>query len=139
MEDFLMSDRPTNEELKQRVKELERDSIVQVEEALWESEKKDQDLYDNAPDMFASVNAKTATIINCNQTLADKLGYTKEEIIGRPISDMHSPISAEYAKENIFPVFMRTGIIEGEELQLQRKDGGKIDVSLSITAVSDEK
>lgn len=136
-----MSDRPTNEELKQGVKELERDSIVhrQVEEALWESEKKYQDLYDNAPDMFASVNAKTATIINCNQTLSDKLGYTKEEIIGRPISDMHSPISAEYAKENIFPVFMRTGIIEGEEMQLQRKDGGKIDVSLSITAVSDEK
>jgi len=136
-----MSDNPTNEELKQRVKELERDSIVlrQVEAALWESEKKYQDLYDNAPDMFASVNAKTATIINCNQTLADKLGYTKEEIIGRPISDMHSPISAEYAKENIFPVFMRTGIIEGEELQLQRKDGGKIDVNLSITGVSDEK
>ena len=136
-----MSEKPTYEELEQRVKELERDSIVhrQVEEALRESEKKYQDLYDNAPDMFASVNAKTAIVINCNQTLADQLGYTKEEIIGRPIFDMYTPISAEYAKENIFPVFVSTGTIEGEELQLQRKDGSKIDVNLNVTAVSDEK
>lgn len=136
-----MSDRPTNEELKQEVKELEKDSIVhrQLEDALRKNEQKYQDLYDNAPDMFALVNAKTAIIVNCNQTLADKLGYTKEEIVGRPIFDMHSPLSAEHAKENIFPMLMRTGMIEGEELQLQRKDGSKIDVSLSITAVSDEK
>ena len=62
-----MSDSPTNEELKQKVKELERDSIAhrQAGEALWESEKKYLDLYDNSTDMFALMNAQTETVINC--------------------------------------------------------------------------
>ena len=110
---------------------------ARAEEALKKSEEKYQDLYDLAPDMFASVDAQTATIIECNQTLATALGYTKEEIIGRPIFDMYAPASARYAKEKVFPVFAKTGEIEGEELQLQRKDRSTIDVSLKVSAVRD--
>lgn len=62
--------------------------LKQAEEVLRKSEEKYQDLYDNAPDMFVSVDAKTATILDCNQTLVDASGYTKEEIIGRPIFDI---------------------------------------------------
>ncbi|MCD4717709.1 MAG: response regulator, partial [Desulfobacterales bacterium] len=90
------------------------------------------------PDMNFSVDAKTATIINCNQTLADSLGYTKGEIIGRPVFDMYAPDSAEYVKANIFPLFLKTGAIEGEELRLRRKDGSVIDVSISASAVRDK-
>jgi PAS domain S-box-containing protein len=111
----------------------------QAEEALRESERKYQDLYDNAPDMFVSIDAKTATMIQCNQTLANVLGYKKEEIIGRPIFDLYTPDSAVYAKSNIFPVFVKTGTIKEEELQLQRKDGSTIDTSLNVSAVKDEK
>ncbi|MGD9082150.1 MAG: PAS domain S-box protein [Desulfobacterales bacterium] len=111
----------------------------QAEEMLRKSEKKYQDLYDNAPDMFVSVDAKTATILDCNQTLVDALGYTKAEVIDRPAFDMYTPDSAEYAKANVFPMFVKTGTIRGEELQLQRKDGSAIDVSLNVSAVRDEK
>jgi PAS domain S-box-containing protein len=114
-------------------------NVLAVEDVLLESEKKYQDLYDNAPDMFASVDAKTATIVNCNQTLANQLGYTKEDIVGRPIFDMYTQDSAEYSKEKLFPVFLRTGTIEGEELQLQRKDGSTLDVSLNVSAIRNEK
>ena len=110
-----------------------------AEEALRKSEEKYKDLYDNAPDMFISVDAKTAKILDCNQTLAKKLGYTKEEIMGRSVFDLYTQDSAEYAEASVFPIFSKTGIIEGEELQLQRKDGSKIDVSLKATAVRDEK
>jgi len=110
-----------------------------AEEALLQSEEKYRDLYDNAPDMFCSVDSKTANIIECNQTLTNALGYTKEEIIGRLIFDLYTPDSAEYAKANVFPVFVKTGTIIGEELQLQRKDGSTIDISLNITAVRDEE
>ena len=96
-----------------------------AEEKLRESEAKYKDLYDNAPDMYISVEAKTASILDCNQTLAKELGYKKEEIIGRPVFDMYTPESHEYAKANVFPVFIKTGTIEGEELQLQRKNGSK--------------
>jgi len=110
-----------------------------VEEVLRESEEKYRDLYENAPDMFVSVDAKVANILDCNLTLANVLGYAKEEIIGRPIFDMYTPKSAEHAKTNVFPVFVKNGTIEAEELQLQRKDGSKIDVSLNVSAVCDEQ
>ncbi|MGB2927323.1 MAG: PAS domain S-box protein [Desulfobacterales bacterium] len=113
--------------------------LKQAEEVLRKSEEKYQDLYDNAPDMFVSVDAKTATILDCNQTLVDASGYTKEEIIGRPIFDIYTPDSAEYAKANVFPVFVKAGVIKGEELKLQRKDGSVIDVSLNVTAVFDDE
>jgi PAS domain S-box-containing protein len=136
-----MSKKPTYEELEQRVKELEEQIFKrkQAEEALRESEKKYQDLYDNAPDMFCSVDSTTGTILQCNQTLANNLRYTKEEIVGRPVFDLYAPNSVEYAKSTVFPLFVKTGSIKGEELQLQRKDGITVDVSLNVSAVRDEK
>ncbi len=118
--------------------ELEVEERQQAQEALRESEAKYQDLYDNAPHMDLSVDAKTAAIISCNQTLADTLGYTKEEIIGRPVFDMYAPDSAEHHKTNIFPLFLKTGTIDGEESRLRRKDGGVIDASINASAVRDK-
>jgi len=106
--------------------------------ALRESEEKYLDLYDNAPDMYVSVDAKTTVIIECNQTVCDKTGYTKEEVLNRSVFDMYTRNSAEYAKTGIFPAFKKTGVITGEELQLQCKDGSTIDVSLRVSAVRDE-
>jgi two-component system cell cycle sensor histidine kinase/response regulator CckA len=60
---------------------------------LKDSETRFQDLYDNAPDMYVSVAPHTAKIIQCNLTLANHLGYTKEEIIGCQIFDMYHPHS----------------------------------------------
>jgi PAS domain S-box-containing protein len=111
----------------------------QAEEKLRKSKEKYRDLYDNAPDMNVFVDAKTATILDCNQTLVDALGYTKEEIIGRLIFDMYTPESAKYAKADVYPMFVKNGKIEGEELQLQRKDSSKIDVSLNVSALNDEQ
>ncbi len=53
-----------------------------AEDEISASEAKFQDLYDNAPDMFVSVDAATGIILVCNETLARATGYTKEEIIG---------------------------------------------------------
>jgi PAS domain S-box-containing protein len=111
----------------------------QSEEKLRKSEKKYRDMYDNAPDMNVFVDAKTATILDCNQTLVDALGYAKKEIIRRPIFDICTPESANYIKTDVFPVFVKSGKIKGEELQLQRKDTSKIDVSLNVSAVHDEQ
>jgi len=108
-----------------------------VEKALQESERKYQDLYDNAPDMFVSVDANKGTILQCNRTFAEELGYKKEEVIGRPVFDIYAPESAEYAKSTIFPLFVKTGSIIGEELKVLRKDGSTIEVSLNVSAIRD--
>ena len=109
-----------------------------IEEALRESEVRYVDLYENAPDMFISVDSKTGNIIACNNTLAGATGYSKEEIIGRPVFGMYQPDCAEYVKSTLFPRFRKTGEIRDEELKVLRKDGTVINVTLNTTAVRDE-
>ena len=127
------------------VKENELYSAIEIalykyemERKLRESEAKYLDLYDNAPDMFYSVDVKTSVIINCNQTAADELGYEKEEIIGRSVLDLYTAESAEYVRSTLSPYFLKTGKIEDEELNISRKDGSKIYVSLNSSAVYNE-
>ncbi|MDO8947473.1 MAG: MASE3 domain-containing protein [Desulfocapsaceae bacterium] len=100
------------------------------------SDGKYQDLYDNAPDMYVSVDAATTLIIDCNQTTAKMLGYGKEEIIGRPIFDMYDPDCRDDVKK-AFQAFVKTGRVHDVELQLRRKDGTRIDISLNVSAVRD--
>ncbi len=110
----------------------------QVEEALKTSKELYQDLYENAPDMYASVDPRTTTIIRCNQTLATYLGYTKEEIIGKSVFEIYHPDCMEDVKKTL-QIFTKTGEVHDSELQLKRKDGGKVNVSLNVSAVRDEQ
>jgi len=109
-----------------------------MKNALQESEKKYHDLYDNAPDMYVSVDVKTTRIVECNQTLSDATGYTKDEIIGQPIFFLYHPDAIEGAKD-AFHEFGTTGKIKDRELILKRKDGSKIDVLLKVTSIKDNE
>lgn len=101
------------------------------------SEKKYKDLYEKAPDMFASVDTKEENIIQCNQALADNLGFSKSEIIGKNILEIYHPDCYQKAKKS-FQSFVKTGEALDTEFQLQRKDGSKIDVSLNVSAYKDQ-
>ncbi len=96
------------------------------------------DLFDNAPDMLLSADSETTEIQVCNQTLATALGYTKEEVVGRPIFDLYHPDCAEDV-HTAFRTFMETGEVRNAELQLKRRDGSKIDVIVNVSAVRDER
>ena len=100
------------------------------------SEQKYQGLYNSDPDMLVSVDAKTEKITECNQTLATNLGYSREDIIGRPLFDMYHPDCMADA-EKAFHLFVETGEVKGVELQLKHKDGSRIDVSLGVSAIVD--
>ena len=120
---------------------------LSIEKALRESEEKLRaqvleeryfDLYVNSPDMCASIDAVTRRIVNCNNTLAEATGYTREELLAMPhISYLYAP-ECEDARVDVFREFVETGMVRDEELQLKRSDGGIIDVSLSLTAVRGE-
>jgi len=109
-----------------------------IESALQESEARYTDLYENAPDMYASVDAETARIIRCNRTLAENLGFRKDEIIGRPVIEIYHPDCLEAVKQT-FRAFLETGAVLNRDLQLLRKDGRGIEVNLNVSAVRDEK
>ena len=128
------------ETMRQRVAELEQ---VETQykgtlESLEQSGRTYYDLYDNAPDMFVFVDAKTANIIRCNQTVVETLGYPREEIIGRSIFERYHPDCIEKAHE-VFQAFVETGEVHDAELVLKREDGSKIDVSLNVSSVRDEE
>lgn len=128
-----------NEKIEKINQQLQQELTVrkQAETAQQASEAKYIDLYDNAPDMYGSVDAKNAILHNCNQTFADELGYSKQEIIGQPIFDRYHP-DCMAGVNKAFQQFIETGVVRDEELQLKRKDGSKLDVSLNVSAIRDK-
>jgi two-component system, cell cycle sensor histidine kinase and response regulator CckA len=114
--------------------ELERHQTM---EALRESEAKLSILYNNSPDMYASLSPPEANILQCNDTFLKYLGYSKEEVIGTSIFKMYHDDCLEEIK-TAFQQFGTTGTIQDKELILRKKDGGKLDVSLNVKPVRDE-
>ncbi|OLS23608.1 MAG: Sporulation kinase E [Candidatus Heimdallarchaeota archaeon LC_3] len=110
--------------------------FIMISTDLRKSEKSYQDLYENAPDMFVSVDTKTGKIILCNQTLVTCLGYSKKELINYPVFEIYHPDCLEEAKR-LFQLFKEMGVIKDAELLLKRKDGRKIPVSLNVSAERD--
>jgi len=110
----------------------------QAEEALKESEAKYYDLYENAPDMYYSVDSETGIINECNKTFVRVTGYAKEEIIGRPIFELYHSDCIDDVKEG-FQLFRRTGEFHNKERRIKCKDGRIMDVSLNVSAIKDKE
>ncbi len=108
------------------------------EQARQASEARFQDLYDNAPAMFVSIEAETGKVVQCKRTLLRATSYANSEIIGRAIIDLYHRACAVQAHKS-FRCFAETGEVRDEALQLRRKDGSKIDVTLDVSAVKDEQ
>lgn len=94
-------------------------------------------VYDSAPDMFVSVDPQTSLVLDCNRTLCTMTGYGKDEIVGRTYLDLYEPECRPQARA-LSHEFVRTGTISDAELRIGRKDGGWIDVSLSVSAIRDD-
>jgi PAS domain S-box-containing protein len=105
--------------------------------ALVESNRQAQDLYDQAPCGYHSLDGD-GVIVNINQTELDMLGYTREELVGRrKFDDLMTPASRE-ACSRLFPVLLERGHVDDQEFELVRKDGSTLTVNLSATAVRDD-
>jgi PAS domain S-box-containing protein len=142
----LMNCEPMNEKAEEDIKNIIRvfSSKVESELEVWQAKgelKKAQeqyeDLYENAPDMFCSVEASTGKVRQCNQTLSKKLGYLKEEIIGHPLRNLYHPDCLE-GMEQAFDNFVKHGEVKNAELTLKCKDESKVYVILNVSSIFDE-
>lgn len=97
-----------------------------------------QDLYDNAPDMYLSVDVDSTKILRCNQTLMKELGYSYPELVGRSVIDLYHPDSRSDAKES-FQTFLEKGEVRNGNLLVQRKDGTTLNVSLNAQGFRDQQ
>jgi len=102
---------------------------IELENAIRTSEEKYKSLFEQTPMAKILVNIE-GKIEDCNTSMEDLSGYTKEELLG-----------IDYLKVDIFPPgtklilaksfskFLKTGVPEYSELQLSRKDGKLIWIS----------
>jgi PAS domain S-box-containing protein len=94
-----------------------------------------KDLYDNAPCGYYSLD-NDGKFLNANNTTANWLGYSREELMGRCITTMLTPASLEIFKDN-FPAFKAKGSITEQEYEYIRKDGSVMPVLLNASVVKD--
>ena len=108
-----------------------------TEEALRESEKKFRDLYDNAPLGYHEYNLE-GRITNVNRTDLEMLGYTAEEMIGRPIWKLN--VNEDTVREQVMAKLTGTQP-PGKELEriYRRKDGTTFPVLIEDRLILDEK
>jgi len=95
---------------------------VRVEQALKDSEKRYQSLYDLAPDIYTIINSN-GTILSLNQTGADVLGYSKEEVIGQSVENIIHPEDQQRVIAHITELFNSEKDDESIEYRKVRKDG----------------
>lgn len=93
-------------------------------------------LYDRMPAMLHSIDA-AGLLISVSDTWLERLGYTRDEVLGRRSTDFLVPASQRLAVER-GPEFMRTGLATNVEYQFRAKNGSAVDVLLSAVAERDE-
>jgi PAS domain S-box-containing protein len=108
-----------------------------LEEKLHQTEERYRDLFDKAPDMMAVIKPD-GKILECNQTLADAIGCSKENIEGSSWLDLYHPESRAIAKET-FDSFAETGHIAWKERGILRADGSVMPVLIHSRRIRDER
>jgi PAS domain S-box-containing protein len=94
------------------------------------------DIFEHLPEMYREINVD-GIITNCNDAYAEKLGYTKNEIIGRSLFD-HIPQDQRELMVNSFEAWQKTGIVKRRKITMQKKDGRTFEVLLNSTSIFDE-
>ena len=89
-----------------------------------------QHLYDTTPAMLYCADAESRILTVSDAWLA-RLGYRRDEVLGRRSIDFLSTASRAHALQVALPAFMREGRCEQVEFELLRRDGGTMAVLLS--------
>lgn len=96
-----------------------------------------EDIYQNAPCGYHSIDAD-GMLRRINNTALEWLGYKRDEVVGRlHLQDLLSEASREIFAE-AFPEFKKRGVLRDLELDMVRKDGCLLPVSMSATAIYDD-
>ena len=106
-------------------------------QALRESEERYRDLYEEAPHAYFSIGVD-GRIQMLNRRAVELLGYTRDDLVGRPVLDLYAdtPAGKDNAQE-VLARFRAGEDIRGEELEMRRADGSSVWVSLTVQPIRD--
>ena len=108
-----------------------------AEERLRASEERYRSLYTKTPVMLHSIDAD-GRLVSVSDLWLERMGYSKDEVIGRQARDFMTPESARDAAEQSMPQFFRDGFCTNVEYQFVTKSGEVLDILLSAVAEYDE-
>jgi PAS domain S-box-containing protein len=109
----------------------------ELEEKVKERTAEVQDLYNNAPTGYHSLDPDGYYHM-INDTELSWLGYTREEMIGKmKTTDLMTPESVQDFL-GIYPIFKERGWVSDVEFTYVRKDGTHMPVLVNSTAIYDE-
>ena len=90
----------------------------------------------DAPVMWRRINS-IGIILDCNSTYATNLGYSKSEILGKPIFE-HVPKESWEAMNDSLKTWFETGQVTDRKIIFKRQDGSTFPVLLQATSLYDE-
>ncbi len=93
------------------------------------------DIYDSAPCGYHSLDDQ-GVITTANATELRMLGYSRDEYVGRPLTEFMTPASVELFRQR-YPVFRQVGFIRDAEFDFVRKDGTVLPALVSAVVVRD--
>ena len=99
-------------------------------ESLRQSEDRYRTLYNRSPAPMHSLDAG-GRLIGVSDYWLTMLGYSREEVIGRHLSEFMAPESAARFQEKHWDEFLAVGEVRDEPYEFVRRDGQIVDVLLS--------
>lgn len=108
-----------------------------AEEALRESDKRYRSLYNDTPALLHSID-RNGRLLSVSNYWLEKLGYSRDDVIGKNLTDFYTEESKKYAEDVVIPRFFQTGYCSDVPYQFVRSNGDKIDILLSAIGVRDQ-
>ena len=122
--------RATHDELRH---ELEERTLA--EDALRAGEARFREIFEHAPVMMISLD-RESRIVAANDKWLEETGYARDGVIGRPVTAVLTPESAEALVRETLPRFWREGAIRDVALRLSCRDGSSFDALLDAVALA---
>ncbi len=110
----------------------------EAERALSTSETRFRRLYLHTPALLHSIDP-SGRLLSVSDYWSEVLGYSREEVLGRNLTDFMTSESKERAEHSVIPQFFQTGFCKDVAYNFIKKDGRIIDVLLSAIAEYDDQ
>jgi len=104
---------------------------------LRQMEQRYRNLYEKAPGLLRSITTE-GILIDCNETYANTLGYTKDEVIGKSFYEHTAERSIDDLRENL-EAWQKSQEVERKDIWMKRKDGSVFPSLLSGASLYDEE
>jgi PAS domain S-box-containing protein len=126
-----MNQKPEHDALKQRVDDLERESLdrKQAGEKIRENEERYRTLFENSRDAII-ITTRDGQIVDINKAALELFGYTGEEI--KEVGFQEFYVHPEDSKRFLQAIEQKGSVLD-YEVDLLKKDGTKINCLLSVT------